>query len=285
MKIGVVDVGGGYRGIYAAGVLDYCLDRQIRFDLGIGVSAGSVNLVSYAAGQSRRNHRFYTEYGLRKQTAGANVFLKQHTFIDLDYMYSTLSNSGGEYPLDYEALQHNPMEFYVVATEAQTGETRYFDKSDIAQDDYSVMKASCAIPLVCHPYAVGENLYFDGALGDPVPVQKAFDLGCDRVIVLLTKPESLIRTSEKDERMAHVLRHHYPLAANQLRARADKYNAGVALAQRYAAEGKALIVAPEDTCGVSTLTRDREALERLYRRGYDDGVKISGFLKRCGCAQ
>ena len=132
---------------------------------------------------------------------------------------------------------------------------------------------------------MGENLYFDGALGDPVPVQKAFDLGCDRVIVLLTKPESQIRTSEKDERMAHVLRHHYPLAANQLRARADKYNAGVALAQRYAAEGKALIVAPEDTCGVSTLTRDREALERLYRRGYDDGVKISGFLKRCGCAQ
>ena len=44
MKIGVVDVGGGFRGIYACGVLDYCMDENIRFDLSIGVSAGSANL-------------------------------------------------------------------------------------------------------------------------------------------------------------------------------------------------------------------------------------------------
>lgn len=279
MKIGVVDVGGGYRGIYAAGVLDYCLDHGIRFDLGIGVSAGSVNLVSYLAGQPRRNLRFYTEYGLRRETAGANVFLKQHTFIDLDYMYSTLSNSGGEYPLNYPAMVRNPMEFYVVATDAQTGKTRYFDKGDISQDNYDVMKASCAIPLVCHPYAVDGSLYFDGALGDPVPVQKAFDLGCDKVVVLLTKPVSERRTPDKDERMAQVLRHHYPNAAKQLCARARKYNQGVALARRYAAEGKVLIVSPEDTCGVSTLTRDKEALERFYLHGYSHGERISRFLE------
>lgn len=46
MKTAVVDVGGGMRGIYAAGVLDYCLDQGITFDLGIGVSAGSANISS-----------------------------------------------------------------------------------------------------------------------------------------------------------------------------------------------------------------------------------------------
>lgn len=35
-KIGVVDVGGGLRGIYAAGVLDQYMDRGIHFNLGIG---------------------------------------------------------------------------------------------------------------------------------------------------------------------------------------------------------------------------------------------------------
>ena len=45
-KIGVVDVGGGFRGIYAAGVLDYCMHKGIWFDLGIGVSAGCANLAS-----------------------------------------------------------------------------------------------------------------------------------------------------------------------------------------------------------------------------------------------
>ncbi len=278
MKIGVVDVGGGYRGIYAAGVLDYCLDRDIRFDLGIGVSAGSANLISYVAGQVRRNYQFYTEYGLRKEYAGAKNFITKRSFIDLDYAGSTLSNSDGEYPIDFPAMVKNPMELYVVATEAETGKTKYFEKGDISQDNYDVMKASCAIPFVCHPYPVGETFYFDGALADPVPVQKAFALGCDKVIVLLTKPESEIRTSEKDERMAHLIRRHYPEAAKQLCQRANLYNAGVAAAKEYALEGKALIVAPDDTCGVRTLTRDKTALDRLYQKGYVDGKKIEAFL-------
>ena len=67
MKTGVVDVGGGLRGIYAAGVLDYCMEHGIRFDLGIGVSAGSANLASYAAGQIGRNYKFYTEKEYAKQ--------------------------------------------------------------------------------------------------------------------------------------------------------------------------------------------------------------------------
>ena len=91
-KTGVVDVGGGYRGVYAAGVLDYCLDHGVAFDLGIGVSAGSANVGSFAAGQSRRNYRFYTEFGLRKEYAGLGNFLKKRSFLDLDYVYSTLSN-------------------------------------------------------------------------------------------------------------------------------------------------------------------------------------------------
>lgn len=67
MKTGVVDVGGGLRGVYAAGVFDYCLDQDIRFDLGIGVFAGSANVASYIAGQKKRNDSFYTEYPFRKE--------------------------------------------------------------------------------------------------------------------------------------------------------------------------------------------------------------------------
>ena len=280
MKIGIVDVGGGYRGIYAAGVLDYCMDRGIRFDLGIGVSAGSVNLISYAAGQARRNYRFYTEYGLRKEYAGATNLLKKKTFLDLDYACSTLSNSDGENPLDYPAIAENPMEFYAVATDAETGEAHYFSKDDISQDHYNVMKASCAIPVVCHPYEVEHKLYFDGALGDPVPVQKAFDLGCDFVVVLLTKPEETVRSSTQDERLARMIRLHYPEAAQQLCRRAEKYNRGVALAQEYVKQGKALIVAPDNTCGCTTLTRDKQLLDAFYRKGYDDGIEIALTLDR-----
>ncbi len=275
LKVGVVDVGGGYRGIYAAGVLDYCLDNKISFDLGIGVSAGSANVISYAAGQARRNYQFYTEYGLRKEYAGIKNFLVKKSFVDLDYVYSTLSNSDGENPLDYNAFSRNPMEFLVVAAEAKTGNARYFGKRDIAQDDYSVLKASSAIPFVCHPYAVKDSLYYDGALGDPIPIEKAFQMGCDKVVLLLTLPEDTIRNSDKDKRLAAGIRKRYPLAARNLERRAQRYNDCVALAKKYAAQGKLLIVAPDDTCGVSTLKRDADALRRLYEKGYRDGAKIA----------
>ncbi len=280
MKIGVVDVGGGLRGIYAAGVLDYCMDQDIRFDLGIGVSAGSANLVSYCAGQRGRNYQFYTEYAFRRQYMSLGNFVFKKSFVDMDYVYGTLSNSDGENPLDYIAIRDNCMEFYVVATDALTGHARYFDKSDIRQDDYSIFKASSAIPFVCKPYTVQGSNYFDGALSDPVPVEKAFRLGCDRVVVILTKPEDEIRNSRKDKKLAACFRKRYPVAAEKLCQRAKKYNESVALAKEYAKQGKVLIVAPDDTCGVDTLKRNKESLRQLYEKGYKDGQKITKYIQR-----
>ncbi len=278
MKIGVVDVGGGLRGIYAVGVLDYCMDQGIRFDVGIGVSAGSANLASYAAGQRGRNYQFYTEFAFRKKYMSLGNFITKKTYVDMDYVYGTLSNSDGENPLDYLALRDDPMEFYVVATDALTGEPKYFDKGDIRQDDYSIMKASSAIPFVCKPYEVQGALYYDGALGDPVPVEKAFRLGCDRVVVILTKPESVLRNSKRDEKLAAGIRKRYPAAAEKLCKRAQRYNESVALSQEYARQGKVLIIAPDDTCGVDTLKKDKKSLQRLYDKGYSDGKKISDYL-------
>ena len=279
MKTGIVDVGGGLRGIYAAGVFDYCLDRDIHFDLSIGVSAGSANVASYLAGQRGRNYTFYTEYAMRKEYMGPRNLLTQRSYIDLDYVYGTLSNSTGENPLDYQAMVENPGEMLVVATNALTGSAKYFDKSAMSLDCYDIFKASSAIPFVCRPYTIDWMPYFDGALGDPVPVEKAFQCGCDKVVVLLTRPADRARGPGKDAFFADRIARRYPFAARKLRTRVERYNRGVALAKRYQAEGRALIVAPDDTCGVDTLSRERAPLMRLYRKGYQDAKAISSFLE------
>ena len=279
MKTGIVDVGGGLRGIYAVGILDYCMDQNISFDLGIGVSAGSANLASYLAGQRGRNYQFYTEYAFRRQYMSFHNFIFKRSFVDMDYVYGTLSRADGENPLDYPALRDNPADFLVVATEAETGKAKYFQKSDIRQDDYDIFKASYSIPFACMPYEIAGIPYFDGALSDPVPVEKAFQMGCDRVVVILTKPERQMRTPEKDEKVAARIRKKYPAAADKLCQRARRYNESVALAQQYAAQGRALIIAPDDTCGVDTLKKDKESLLRLYEKGYRDAKKIPDFLR------
>lgn len=277
-KIGVVDVGGGFRGIYAAGVLDYCMHKGIWFDLGIGVSAGSANLASYCAMQPQRNHKFYTEYGLRKEYMSASNYLHTRSYLGLEYIYGTLTNSDGEYPIDYDTMMANPMEFLTVVTDAQTGKARYIGKDALIRDSYTPFMASSAIPGICRPVMMDGIPYYDGALGDPVPIAKAFELGCDKVVLLLTLPEDTIRTSGKDEKLARAIRKEFPEAAQALVNRSEKYNAGIELARQYAAERKLLIVSPDDTCGVHTLCRDADKMKQFYKKGCTDGQKIIPFL-------
>ena len=280
MITGVIDTGGGMRGIYAAGVLDGCMDRKIHFDIAIGISAGCANLASYMAGQKKRNYLFYTEYALRKEYMSFRNVIRKGSFIDMDYVYGTLSNSGGENPLNYRALIENPAAFIVVATDAKTGEAVYFNKNDIPMDDYAVFKASSSIPFVCKPYPVQNTLYYDGALGDPVPVEKAFSMGCDKVVLILTKPKNVPREPGKDVKLAAAIQRKYPLAAEKLRLRAQHYNEGVALAKEYEKQGRLLIVAPEDLCGMDTLSRDVAPMNRMYQRGIKDSQLIQDFLSQ-----
>ena len=120
--------------------------------------------------------------------------------------------------------------------------------------------------------------YYDGALADPVPVDKAFQCGCNKVVVLLTRPIDKPRAPGKDAVLADMIQHRYPFAAKKLRTRVERYNAGVELAKKYQAEGRALLIAPDDLCGVDTLTRDRAAMMRLYQKGRHDAQAIPGFL-------
>lgn len=192
-KIGVIDVGGGLRGIYAAGVFDWCMDNGVQFDYGIGISAGSANLASYLSSQRGRNYLFYEEYSMRKEYMGAGNMLHGGSFLNLQYIYGTLSNRECENPLDFERMAANPMEWYMIATDATTGKPKYFTRGDMRQDDYRVLMASCCIPVACKPIEIGGVPYYDGALGDTIPLQKAFADGCDKVVLILTKPVGTIR--------------------------------------------------------------------------------------------
>lgn len=279
-KSGVVDVGGGMRGIYAAGVFDRCLDDGVSFDVAIGISAGSANICSYMARQRGRNIEFYANYSFRPEYMGMRNFLENGSYIDMDYVYGDLSNDDDEFPVDYDTLAATPTDWRIVACEAETGETVYFDRSNMTRNHYGILGASSSIPLVCRPYEVDGVPYFDGALGDTVPIEKAFDMGCTKVVLVLTKPADVARSMGKDALFARLIRHKYPKAAERLEGRADRYNYGVALARALEEDGLALVVAPDDTCGVDTLVRDREALMRLYEKGYRDGAAIAPFLER-----
>lgn len=279
MKTGVIDVGGGLRGVYGAGVFDFCLDVGIRFDYCIGISAGSANIMSYLASQRGRNYTFYTDYSFRKEYMSLSNFIQDGNYVDLDYIYGDLSNSWGEFPVDFQASVSAGIPFQIVATNALDGHAKYFELTDMAQDDYGAIKASCCVPAVNRPYEIDGIPYYDGGMSDPIPIIRCMDEGCDRVVLILTRPRDYVRSPAKDEVIARLIAREYPRAAAAMRKRARLYNTELELAKAYEAMGKVLIVAPDDIGNMKTLSKDREEIRQLYLKGFHDGERILDYLR------
>lgn len=274
--VGFIDAGGGMKGVYTSGVYDYLMDEGIVPDYAIGVSAGAANLITYVAGQRGRTYRFYLNYAFEKEYMSLKCFLKYGSFINLDYIYSGISNSTGKDPLSFEGISKSSCEFYAVATDAETGEPHFFKKSDFHNDDYSVLKASCAVPVVCRPVEINGKVYYDGGISHPIPYEKAFNDGCDKVAVILTTPlEKMKKTAPQ---MIYTLLRKYPQTACAISKMSVKYNEAVARLKELEKQGKAIIIAPADTYGINTLARNAHGLDLLYRQGYKDAERIKKFM-------
>lgn len=269
---GLIDVGGGMRDIYGAGVLDCFIDNNITFDVCIGVSAGSANLASFLAGQRGRTYKFYAEYAARKEYMSFDNMFRSGSYFNLDYIYSYLSNTNGEYPLNYDELEKNESELIVVATNAHTGEAEYFDKKNILKDDLWTVKASCAMPVACKPFLHDGKEYVDGGVADPIPVEKAFEMGCDKVYVIIPRPPA-----EKNREFSYLMKpflKDYPSVLELMANRPKIYNRQLHVLDEYIKAGKVILIAPDNDKGLNMITKDKEKLTAYYHKGYNDAQNI-----------
>lgn len=277
--VGIIDIGGGLRGIYTSGIYDYLLDNNIKIDYCLGVSSGSANLINYVAGQRGRTKKFYQEYSFEKEYMGVGSYFRHGMLINLNYLYSGISNSTGKDPLDYEAIKNSTISYNAVSTEALTCTPKYFTKDDLSKDDYTLLKACCAMPVACRkPIDFKENKFFDGGLSDPIPYKKAFADGCDKLIICITLPKDY-RKTPMPEWLVNILLHKYPKVKDSILTMHNSYNNGIEEIFELEKQGKALVIYPEECFGINTITREKEGMEKLYQLGYNDGKKIEEYLK------
>lgn len=273
---GIIDVGGGMRDIYGAGVLDCFLDNGISFDVCIGVSAGSANLVSFLAGQKGRTYKFYAEYASRKEYMSFDNMFRNGSYFDLDYIYSVLSNENGEDPLDFDKFSENNSDYYVVATNASTGKAEYLSKECIIKNDLWAVKASCAMPVACRPYRHDETEYFDGGVADPIPIEKAFELGCDKVFVIVPRPT--IRKNREFSQLMKPFIKDYPEVLSLMARRPEIYNTKLDMLDDYIKTGKVVLIAPDNDKGLNMITRNKNKLTNYYQKGYKDAEQTLTLL-------
>ena len=274
MKTGLVVEGGGMKCAFSAGVLDGMLDDHLQFDECIGVSSGSANAASFVAGQRGRNIRYYVEHPLDPEYCGVKHFILHGSFFNLPYIFGTLTNEGGKDPLDYDAMMANPAEFKLVATDAKTGEAVYFSKQDMPRNDYRAIMASSALPALGKPVEINGRKYFDGGVADSIPVRKAFDDGCDKVVVILENPRSFVRQPQKYKPLYHLMLLKYPLIARMIDTRYLRYRACLKQVYELEKKGKIFVFAPPENSGITTSTVDIPKLQKLYENA------LAGYQER-----
>lgn len=276
--VGIMDIGGGLRGNYVSGIIDYMLDNSIDIEYCLGISAGSANLITYIAGQRGRLKRFYEEYSFEKRYMSMGNYFRKGMYIDLDYIYSDITNSYGKDPLDLAAIEKSPKRFVAAVTDAQTAEQKYFYKSDLKYDDFTLLKASCAIPIAMRrPVLFGEKEYFDGGVSDPIPYKKAFEDGCDKLIICLTLPVEYQKNAFPKQ-LADLLFLKYPKIGKAISVSHTMYHNRINEILELEKQGKVLILYPRECFGVKTASRNKEGLEKLYQLGYKDAEKIKAFI-------
>ena len=286
MKIGMIFEGGACRSAFSAGVMDAFLDENIQGDYLIGVSAGACYMASYASGQRGRNKELVVRYIPDRRYMGPKYLSKRrnHSYFNLDFIYDQIPNY--YLPFDYRAFAAFPGEVIAVVTNMETGKPEYLP---IPRKDRrsTLLRATCALPLMFPPIEYCGKLYMDGGITDPIPVAHTLEeAGCDKAVVVLTQDRRYIKAPEKALEIGKLRYRDYPAFVKALDERTMRYNGALARVRKYEEEGRAFVIAPRDSSGYHRLEQDPKVLEQWYDDGYqaamDSMDALRAFLREDG---
>lgn len=278
MKTALILEGGASRTFFSCGIMDRLLEREIYFDYVIGVSAGISFGVSYSSRQYKRNYRIMTEYQHKKEYAGIKHLLNKEnrSYYNLKYVFDEIPNR--LLPFDYETFDNRSGSCIATVTNIATGKAEYIE---IPKDrEFTALRASCALPLLFKPIEINGGLYMDGGIADSVPFEKAYADGCDKALVLLTRPRGYIKGKEKVTPLVKAVYKKYPEFLKSFLNRPTQYNESMKRLKELENKGKVLIIAPRNDLGIGRTERDPIKLEKIYEEGYSECKRAEAEIKR-----
>lgn len=265
MKKGLVMEGGAMRGMFTAGVCDVFLENGIEFDGAIGVSAGATfgcNLKSRQIGRAiRYNKRFANEW----KYCSFKSLRKTGDLFGAEFCYDTLPNELDLY--DYDAYEKNPMQFYVVATDCESGKPVYKELKNCRGNEMHWMRASASMPLCSKVVEVDGYKLLDGGMADSIPLKAFEEMGFDRNIVILTQPREYVKKPNKMFFLMKLFLRKFPELLKTMQNRHVMYNEETKYVFEKADRGEIIAIYPEKSLGIGRLERNPDELERCYQEG------------------
>lgn len=268
------------RGMFTCGVMDVMMENGIRYDGAVGVSAGAAFGCNYKSGQIGRAIRYNTRFCADRRYCGVHSLLTTGNIFNTDFCYREVPTRYD--PFDYRAYQENPMEFYVVCTDVDTGKPVYHRYDAREGDDFAWIRASASMPLVSQMVELEGHRYLDGALADSIPLRFFENQGYDRNVVVLTRPRSFTMKANSMMPLVRLKYREYPRLVAAIENRHRLYNETLAYITRQERAGNILVLRPESPLPVSRVEKDPENLKAAYAMGRKEAAgrmeEIKAFL-------
>ena len=277
MKIGLILEGGASRTAYTCGVLDCFIDNEIFIDYVLGVSAGIAYGISYSSRQKGRNYSIFEKFVPDPRYMGIKHLLgKKKSYYNFDFIFDEMPTN--YLPFDWDSYKKYGETSYAVITNINTGLPEY---CHVTSDDkkFLLLRASSSLPVIFPPIEINGIKYLDGGITDSIPFEKAFEEGCDKVIVILTRERSYRKKPESLLPIIKIFYKKYPLLVKALENRHIMYNNQLERLSELEKQGKALVIAPKDTHGIKRTETDPKILLPFFKEGYDDAYTIINSIR------
>lgn len=265
MKKGLVLEGGALRGLFTAGILDVLMENGVRFDGLVGVSAGAAFGCNYKSGQAGRVIRYNKRFAHEWRYCSWRSWIATGDLFGGEFCYHKMPDELDVF--DKETFDSNPMEYYAVCTDVETGEAVYKRLMKCSPETYEYIRASASMPMVSNIVEVGGRKLLDGGVTDSIPLRFFQQQGYERNLVILTQPADY---QKQHNRLMPILRlwlHRYPKMIEALDKRHEMYNRQLEYVCEEERKGNTYVIRPPEKLVIGHISHDENEMQGVYQMG------------------
>ncbi len=265
MRKGLIMEGGAMRGMFTAGVIDVMMEHGIEFDGAVGVSAGAAFGCNYKSRQVGRVLRYNKRFCNDPRYCGLRSLLLTGNIYNTDFAYR-------EVPLhldafDFDTYRKNPMEFWLVCTDIETGLPVYHRYDGYHDHGFDWIRASASMPMVSRTVEIDGQKLLDGGISDAIPLRFFQNCGYSRNVVILTQPADYRKKKTSAMLLIRLLYRQYPALVKAMETRHEMYNGTLEYIAQQEAAGNILVIRPAEPLPVSRVEKNPEQLQAAYDIG------------------
>ena len=253
------------RGMFTAGVTDVMMEQGITFDGAVGVSAGAAFGTNYKSRQIGRTIRYNKRFCNDPRYCGLRSLLTTGNLYNTEFAYRELPLQLDVF--DFETYRSNPMEFYVVCTDVETGEPVYHRYEGTEKSGFDWIRASASMPLVSRIVDIDGKKLLDGGIADAIPLRFFQRIGYGRNVVILTQAADYRKKKTSALPLIRLMYRRYPQLVQAMAQRHDMYNSTLEYIARQEAAGNILVIRPEHPLPVSRVEKNPQKLQEAYDIG------------------